>query len=190
MYNKLDNIILKNSIIKQFEKDEIIFDENDKCDSLVIIIDGKVKIASYTYQGNEIIFNVLTNNQMFGQSLLFSSSPFYKGKIFAVKKSKLAFINKNKLLSILLDNNLYEYFINIVSDEVLSSKQRIRILSFNNVSDRLLYLLHSNKIIYFNSISELAKTLCVTRENLSKTISKLITKQIIIKEGKFIKLAK
>ena len=29
MYNKLVIIILKNSIIKQFEKDEIIFDEND-----------------------------------------------------------------------------------------------------------------------------------------------------------------
>lgn len=188
MYNLFINTILENSIIKQYEKDEIIFEENDKCDSLVVIIDGKVKIASYTYQGNEIIFNILTNNQMFGQSLLFSSSPFYKGKIFAVKKSKLAFISKNKLLSVLLNNNLYEYFINIVSDEVLSSKQRIRTLSFNNVSDRLLYLLHSNGQIKYNSITELAKTLSVSRENLSKTISKLIKEQIVVKEGKYIKL--
>lgn len=191
MKNKLLNVLLKNiSYSKYYNKGELIFDENDKCDSLAIINEGEVIIVSYTYKGNEIIFNKLKENMMFAQSLIFSSLPYFKGKVICNKKCKISYINKNHLLNILINNNLYETFLTLISDEVLNSKEQIRILSFTNISDRLLYLLHIHDKIEYNSITSLSKKLSVSREALSKTISSLIKTQIIKKEGKCITLLK
>lgn len=175
---------------KSFNKNEIIFNENEICDTISIVLDGEVKISSFTYNGNEIIFNRLKSNNMFGQSLLFSSLPYYKGKVIASKKSIIAFIKKDKLIKLLNSNNLYESFLNLISDDILSSKEEIRMLSFSNITDRLLYLLHIHKEIKYKSITELSFRLKVSREALSKCISKLVLRQIITNEGKCIKLIK
>lgn len=190
MNNYIKTLTNNASYVKEYRKDEIIFLENDSCNEIGIIIKGKVKISSYTYKGNEILFNILQENKIFGQSLIFSSSPFYKGNIICEKDCKIAYLTKNDFINTLTNNNLYETFLTILSNNILNEKEKNRVLSFNNIEDRILYLLYIHEEISFNSVTELAKRLSTSRECMSKTLSKLIKTKKIERIGNCIKLAK
>lgn len=178
------------TIIKKYIKNEIIFNENDLCDSLAIILEGNVIISSFTYDGKEIVFNKLSKNDLFGQSLLFSSSPKYKGSIVSLNNSSIGYINKKDLIELLKNEENLLSYLSLLSDSVLLSKEKSRTLSFENVKDRLLYHLSIYNKIEYKTITSLAKELCVTREALSRTLKKLSTSKIINIEGKCITLIK
>lgn len=178
------------TIIKKYIKNEIIFNENDLCDSLAIILEGNVIISSFTYDGKEIVFNKLSKNDLFGQSLLFSSSPKYKGSIISLNNSSIGYINKKELIELLKNEENLLSYLSLLSDSVLLSKEKSRTLSFENVKDRLLYHLSIYNKIEYKTITSLAKELCVTREALSRTLKKLSTSKIINIEGKCITLLK
>lgn len=190
MNNFINTLINNATYVKEYKKDEIIFLENSFCNEIGIVIKGKVKISSYTYKGNEIIFNILNENKIFGQSLIFSSSPYYKGNITCEKDCKIAYLSKKDFLNSLLNNNLYETFLTILSNNVLNEKEKNRVLSFNNIEDKILYLLYIHDEISFNSVTELSKRLSTSRECMSKTLSKLIKANKIERIGKSIKLTK
>lgn len=191
MKNKFISEIIHNANeTKEYNKNEVVFNENDECDSMGIVLEGKLLIASYTYNGTEIIFNNINKNGLFGHSLIFSSSPFYKGKIISESKSKVAFINKDRLASILKDPAMLNAYLSLINDELLNTKEKTRILAFDSTTDRLLYYLTIHDKIVIESISSLAKTLSVTRESLSRTLKKLSEAQVISFEGKCITLLK
>ena len=189
--NKFINDIINNANeIKEYAKDEVVFNENDECTMLGIVLKGKLLIASYTYNGSEIIFNNISENEIFGHSLIFSSTPYYKGKIVSESNSKVAFINKDRLSKILKSPEMLNNYLSIINDELLKTKEKTRILSFDSTTDRLLYYLTIHDKVVIESISSLAKTLSVTRESLSRTLKKLAEANVISFEGKCITLLK
>lgn len=191
MENKFISEIIHNANeIKEYNKNEVVFNENDECDSMGIVLEGKLLIASYTYNGTEIIFNNINKNGLFGHSLIFSSSPFYKGKIISESNSKVAFINKDRLAKVLKDPAMLNDYLSIINDELLKTKEKTRILAFDSTTDRLLYYLTIHDKIVIESISRLAKSLSVTRESLSRTLKKLSEAKVISFEGKCITLLK
>lgn len=191
MENKFISEIIHNANeIKEYNKNEVVFNENDECDSMGIVLEGKLLIASYTYNGTEIIFNNINKNGLFGHSLIFSSSPFYKGKIISESNSKVAFINKDRLAKVLKDPAMLNDYLSIINDELLKTKEKTRILAFDSTTDRLLYYLTIHDKIVIESISSLAKSLSVTRESLSRTLKKLSEAKVISFEGKCITLLK
>ena len=191
MENKFISEIIHNANeIKEYNKNEVVFNENDACDSMGIVLEGKLLIASYTYNGTEILFNNINKNGLFGHSLIFSSSPFYKGKIISESKSKVAFINKDRLAKVLKDPTMLNDYLSIINDELLKTKEKTRILAFDSTTDRLLYYLTIHDKIVIESISSLAKSLSVTRESLSRTLKKLSEAKVISFEGKCITLLK
>lgn len=182
--------LLKDNIEEkvEYKKDEIIFHEQECCNKIGLVIKGKIIIASYSYKGNEILFNNLKKNSIFGNSLIFSSSPFYKGKIISKTDSIIAYISKDKLLYLLSDSPTLLCYLSMLSDAILNEKEKNRTLSFDNTSDKLLYLLSIHKQINISSITLLAKQLGVSRESLSRCISSLVKKQLISYENKIISL--
>lgn len=176
--------------IKTFNKGNVLFRENDRCESIGIIINGKISIVSYLINGNEIIYNQLKENDVFGNNLIFSSEPYYKGNIIVDVDSKIAFIKKNDLIGLLSNNNsfLLEYLkINANFSKALNN--RIKLLSIESAEERLYFYMHEYKnVIEYTSISELAKQLNLKRETLSRLISKLEKQKKIKKNNKTITL--
>lgn len=180
----------KKDFSKEYNTNEIIFNENDYCDTVGIVLSGEVLVASYTYNGAEIVFKKIKANSLFGHSLIFSTNPIYRGAIICKNKCKIAYIEKDNFLKFISEPNNITIFLSMLSDDVLASKEKARILSFTSTRDRLLYMLNIYKKIQFESIASLALELSVTRESLSRTIKKLSREQIITLEGKCIKLLK
>lgn len=175
---------------KSYKKGTVLFRENDKCESIGIIIKGHISIVSYLIDGNEIIYNTLKENDIFGNNLIFSSHPYYKGNIIVDKDSEIAIIKKEELINLLSKNTgfLIEY-LKIQSNFGKSLNNKIKLLSIDSAEERFYFYMHEhNNVIEYQSISDLAKQIYLKRETLSRLISKLVKQKKIKKESKYITL--
>ena len=167
-----------------YKKGEIIFIEGDFCNAVGIVNKGKIEIKTTSFSGEEILYNSIKQYQMFGNNLIFSDNPFYKGDVYAEEDSEIYFIFKKELLLILKNNP--SFLINFLNEQSNFAKElnsRIKLLSFNLAEDRILFFLKENngKCVY-KSISALSLLLNLKRETVSRTISKLIKKGLITKD--------
>ena len=177
----------------QIAKGNIIFHEGDVCESIGIIISGKIDIVSYSFQGKELLINSLKAGDIFGNNLLFSSSPIYKGDVIAKEKCVVAFINKENLVYLLQNNfEFLDLYLQAQSDKAKLLTARIQLLSFPNAEERLFYYASRNhNIIEFKNVTTLAATLGVQRETLSRLLTNLVERHLIKKEkGKITVLKK
>ena len=161
--------------IKTLKRGETLFREGQLCNQVSIVISGQVKISSMSYSGSELIFNVLENGEMFGNNLLFSDNPTYKGDVVCLKDSTIVSIKKENLVSILQSNKEFMLsYLNIQSNFGKKLNSTIKMLSFSSAEDRFLYFLRENKDeINYRSVTELADILHLKRETLSRVLTKL-----------------
>ena len=167
--------------VQSFNKNQIIFNEGDFCDCISIVIDGVIRIASYSFSGKEVVFNVLTKNQIFGNNLLFSSEPFYKGSVISNTKTTVVFIKKDDLLNLFSKNTAFlQEYLKVQSDFGKHLNARIKLFSIDSAQERFEYYLFLNKgEIDYKTISSLANELNLKRETLSRLISRLEKENVI-----------
>ena len=185
--NKAQSKLLK---IHCYKKDRIIFHQGDKCTEIGIIITGEVSIVSYLIDGSEIVYNSLKQDEIFGNNLIFSTSPYHKGNIIANKDCQIAYIKKSDLLKILQNNEsfLLEY-LKLQSDFTKKLNDNIKLLSIPSAEERFYYYMntHSN-IVEYDSISRLCKNIYLKRETLSRLLSKLVKNGVVKRESNYIML--
>lgn len=176
--------------IKNLKKGNVLFYENDKCESIGIVVSGQVSIVSYLADGKEIVYNTLKENEIFGNNLVFSTDPYYKGNIIVDIDSKIAIIKKDDLLKLLESNQSFlEEYLKVQSNFTKSLNNRIKLLSIDSAEERFYFYMHEHKnVIEYVSISDLAKQLYLKRETLSRLISKLEKQKKINKKDKYITL--
>lgn len=167
--------------VVHYKKNEVVYKEGEHCDSIAIIIDGTIQIVSYSFSGKEVIFNTLKKNQIFGNNLLFSSDPTYKGDVISTSKSTLVIIKKNDLITLLSSNQEFlKEYLKIQSDFGKYLNSQIKLFSIDSALERFEYYLFSNKgEIEFKTITSLANQLNLKRETLSRLISKLEKENVI-----------
>lgn len=176
---------LKLVTTKLLKKGEVLYRENDKCDSIGIVLSGQISIVTYLKNGNEIVFNNLKENDIFGNNLIFSSSPYYKGNIISNVDSEIGIILRKDLVNLLKANESFMYeYLRIHSDFTKTLNNKIKLLSMDSAEERLMFYMHENhnKILY-NSINALAKELYLQRETLSRLLSKLVKERRIKKDS-------
>lgn len=173
-----------------YKKGSLIYYENDKCTSIGIVISGQVSIVSYLEDGNEVVYNTIKQNEVFGNNLIFSSSPYYKGNIITKEDSLIAIIQRKDLIDILESNkNFMIEYLKIQSDFTKVLNNKIKLLTMDSAKMRLFYLLHENdNVITYTSITDLSKQLYMQRETLSRLLTELEKQNKIIRKNKEIKL--
>ena len=164
-----------------FEKNQTIFKEGDHCDSISIVVDGKVQIISYSFSGKEVVYNTLSKNQIFGNNLLFSSDPTYKGDVISIVKTTIVIIKKDDLITLLSSNKEFlEAYLKIQSDFGKYLNSKIKLFSIDSAQERFEYYLFLHKgEIEFKSVTALATVLNLKRETLSRLISRLEKENVI-----------
>ena len=172
-----------------FAKGKILFHEDDECQYIGIVISGIIQIVSYTLSGQEIIYNVINENEMFGNNLIFSEKPFYKGHVIAKTDGELLLITKDNLIKILQSNiEFMKVYLNFQAEFSKKLNATIKLLSLTSAEERLMYYLKENNPISYGSITSLAATLYMSRETLSRLVSRLIKEGKIIQKRKKIHL--
>ena len=192
--NNLTKFLIKNSGIKydsiSTTRNQTLFFEGDECKNIGLVISGKVIIVSYLSDGKEVIYNELGKGEMFGNNLIFSSDPFYRGDVVATEESEIVYIEKEELLKALSQNvGLLEMFLNYQSDFSKSLNFKIKLLTLSGAEERLTYYLSVNKgQASYKSVTKLSKELYLSRETLSRTIYKMEKKGLIEIDQKTLRL--
>ena len=170
--------------LKQYNKNEIIFSEGLVCNYIGVVLEGQLLISTITLNDKEEVINIINKNCVFGNNLIFSSSPIFLGNIISQTNSRIAFISRNNLKLIFKDNKEFLYkYMELLSDQILIEKQRNKLLVHKNIRDRLLYYFNNEQKkkgqIRIKSIAELARILSLPRPSVSREIYKMVDDNII-----------
>ena len=167
--------------VKSANRGTYLFREGELCSKISIVVSGGVKIVSTHYSGNEVVFNVLESGEMFGNNLIFSDNPIYKGDVIATKDSTIVLIKKEHLEDILQSNKEFLIaYLNIQSNFGKKLNSTIKMLSMSSAEDRFMFYLHENGDQFsYHTITDLADILNLKRETLSRLLTKLEKENII-----------
>ncbi|MBQ0008959.1 MAG: Crp/Fnr family transcriptional regulator [Firmicutes bacterium] len=167
--------------VKSLKKNEILFREGENCESVSIVVSGEVKISTISFEGQELIYNILQKNDVFGNNLIFSDEPFYKGDVIATKDSTIVIIKRENLILLLQSNKEFMIaYLNTQSNFSKKLNSTIKLLSYSSAEERLrFYLFNNNGKIQYKSVSELASILHLQRETLSRLLTKLEKENVI-----------
>lgn len=189
----LDELI-KLGKIKHYKKNDVIFNEDEYCRDVGLIISGEMKIVTYTSDGKENIINDLKMNDFFGDLLVFSTNPYYYGMGIALSNCDICFINKDLLFDAFNKNSSFlSFYLRVISDKSIKLKQINKLYAHKNIEERLKFYLKTKQketnsnIIFIKSVTSLSQTLGIPRPSLSRCIHKLVkTGEITIKDKKII----
>lgn len=192
-FNLLNNIDKDKIIYKEYNSNDLIFNEQTKCNMLGIITKGEVLISTITHNEKEEIFNTIPENDAFGDILVFTTSSKYLGNVIATKKTKIAFIKKEILLDVFNKHPLIlDEYLKHIADKSIKIKLQAKLLSHKNIEDRIMYYLsilsEDDSYIYIKSVTDLSKTLSLPRPSVSRSLTNLEDKGLITRNGKYIKI--
>lgn len=185
--------IAQSLLIKNFAKNDTIFFEGDKATSCYIIFSGKVKIYKVSRQGKEQIIHIMQSPDVLAEVPMFAGEN-YPASCAALTESVLLSLSREKLIQLIkTEPQIALNMLALQAQRLREFTLQLESLSTQDTAERLMKYLStkiSNEgIIKLDlSLTALASLLGVSRENLSRTISKLVKEKIITYNGKQIQL--
>ncbi len=186
----LQKIVDAGQIIK-YKKDDIILIENDEGSSLFWILKGRVKVVRISEEGKEVILNVLSENDFFGEMSVLDGYT-RSASVIAMDNSELFILRRNVFLKLLNDYpDITIKIIQTISKRLRRANLKIKALSIGNSEQKvgavlLQFALDYGKYVG-NSVEikdlpiqqEIAKMAGTSRETVSRVMSAMQKKGII-----------
>lgn len=169
------NIDINNFKKVNYKKNQVVFNEGDKCNYIGLVENGSITITTYTYNEKEYEINNITDNGLFGEFIIFNSAK-YLGTGIASKNTTVIQLTKKELLELFKNKTFSENYLTLISNINLRIQQKIKLLSQKEIRDKIMFLLLENKKItnsntfFFNTKEKLALFLNITRPSLSREL--------------------
>lgn len=183
-----------NFVIKNYNKNSIIYMQNEKCKTLDIILEGTISIQKIDSEGNMLSINNFSNSEIIGENLLFSIKNIYPMTIIAKSDVKMLHINRELILMLCQNNkNFLLNFLQSLSSKALILSNKIMSLSMKTlrqcIVDFLLfeyYAQDSTEIKLNMTKKDLAEKFGVQRSSLSRELNKMRKDGLIDFNAKYI----
>ncbi|AGB41199.1 cAMP-binding protein [Halobacteroides halobius DSM 5150] len=178
-------------LIKNYCKDEILFFDGEEVEYCYIIVSGKVKISKFTPNGQEKIIHILKAGEMINEIDLDKRSSSVTAEV--IETGEIISIKIYKLLKIMKDS--FELTTRIFASNSLKLRKtyrQIRNLGLKNSGPRIASRLwklardygkdskQGIKIDLNLTQRELALMIGISRETVSRFLSKLDTEGVIV----------
>lgn len=106
--------------IKNYNRRDRIFWQNDTADRVFVILSGWVKLYQLTEDGQEIVLDMLTSGDIFGASCVFGRKTRFKTAESFTDTSLLELKTTDLQNSLQSDPALSDWFMSIMADEINS----------------------------------------------------------------------
>ena len=164
--------------VKTFEKNEFIGIQGQACGALGIIAEGSLEIHKPFPSGKVVTINHFTVGNIFGEAILFSKENNYPANVVSSSHTRIIFIDKVNLVSLMgLNNTIIENFMSVLSNRILMLNNRITDLSYDTLRKKLASMIileysrqKSNYIVLPYSRVKWAEFLNVSRSSLSREL--------------------
>ncbi|CAI3195827.1 Crp/Fnr family transcriptional regulator [Clostridium neonatale] len=171
---------LKYSIVS-YKKGEVIFQEEEICSAIGLIIDGTINIERIYPNGKSIVMSKFKDGDVFGEALLFSKVNKYPATVIALSDCKVLYLTKNEIIKLFsVENKLMENFMMLLSEKIIILNNNIRSISLKSVRQKVVdyilceYMNEKNEEIKLKySKEEIANDIGIPRPSLSRELIKL-----------------
>ncbi|CAI3202406.1 Crp/Fnr family transcriptional regulator [Clostridium neonatale] len=171
---------LKYSIVS-YKKGEVIFQEEEICSAIGLIIDGTINIERIYPNGKSIVMSKFKDGDVFGEALLFSKVNKYPATVIALSDCKVLYLTKNEIIKLFsVENKLMENFMMLLSEKIIIINNKIRSISLKSVRQKIVdyiyseYMNEKNEEIKLKySKEEIANDIGIPRPSLSRELIKL-----------------
>jgi CRP/FNR family transcriptional regulator len=192
-------LLCQNSYAKVYEKDEVIFFENDSVKKLYLLINGKVKLSMLSAEGKEKVLTILQEGDIFGELSLFDEDP-HPLTAEVMEDARLLIIPWNEMEKMIIKRpSLAIKIIEALSKKTRLLTSQVRELVFQDAAGRLASLISRLAEDFGREIEEgTVIDLVLTHQEIANligssrvTVTKLINKfiddgMITIKKRKII----
>ena len=179
------------ALLKQYQKEELIFEQGDAGNGFFIIVTGRVKVFKLSFDGKEQILHIFNSGEHFAEVPAFDGQCF-PASAQALEPTELLFFPRTAFLNLLHHHpSLAVSLLTVCSRHLRRFAQIIENLSFKDVSERLAtYLLYlSQRTGNLNTIeldltkTQLAALLGTIPETLSRVFARLTQEGLISING-------
>lgn len=201
LFSKFDLQVLseiKSYLIRKvYQKNEIVFHEQDAGSEMYIVRSGQVKIVSSGSEGREIILALFTPGQFFGELSLFDSQPRSARAVAAEKPTELLVLKRIDFMHLLEKHpSLVQEVFAVLAQRLRKADQSIQDLIFTDVKKRLIKVLISlaeekgvekNKVYQVKmslTHKDLAEMIGSTRETVSRILQDLFDEKLLSMDRK------
>lgn len=177
---------------KSFQKGEIIFYEEDKCQKLFILLKGVVHGEILNSTGKTIKMASMQSLDVLAPAFLFSKHNKCPVTMIASTDATLISISKENVILLIKSNEIVlRNFIELISDIAQFLSDKIKFLSFQTIKGKFAKYLFdlsqkakTEKVNLKKSQQELSELFGVTRPALAKAIGELVKERLIAANGK------
>lgn len=171
-----------------YNKGDLIFDVNQSTIYIGIILEGCIEVQKNLASGKTINILYKKSGELFGEGSVFSRTSTYPCNFFAKTKCTILLINKQNILSLLMDDLcLLNNFLNSFANRILTLNLKTELLSYSSIKQKiafsLLYILDEHKqndtIILPYSKRTWSEVLNVSRPSLFRELKILCDERII-----------
>lgn len=180
--------IVSQALHEDYKKGRVLFRQGEKCDSIFIIRQGKVKLSYIDADGKEIIIDIMVDGELIGDNL-FLQKKDYEYDAVCISDVKICQIRRRDYENVLKNNPILALnLIYSMSSKIKDQEEKIRILSENDAKKRLaIYLLSRSTRTKGRdiklSVEEIAGSINLRTETVSRKIKELIDEGYIERSG-------
>lgn len=172
---------------KKYKKGEMIFQEEDECFAIGMIMDGSIELQRILLSGKNVVLSSLKKGDVFGEALIFSKKHNYPATIIASEDCNIVYIKSEDILKIFAENQkILENFISLLSEKVIMLNSKIKSISYKSVRAKVAnYILEecrfqgSKMIPIKESKEKIAEYIGIPRPSLSRELIKFRNKGLI-----------
>lgn len=197
-YDNLYGLLKDNSLIKDYSQDQIIYLQNEKANTMDIVLAGSIIIKNIDENGNILSIVTLNKGDMLGGNLIFSSKNEYPMTVISKTDSKLLRLKKSMILDLCKKNEKFlNNILEVFSDKALVLTSKIHSLAKKTIREKIMEFLlfevdrqGNNTIKLPLSKKELAERFGVERPSLQRELMKMKDEGLILYDAKNITLIK
>lgn len=180
---------------KNYNKDTIILMEEDESGALFIIVSGKVKVSRTSNDGREVILNILSESDIFGEMALLDGLT-RSATVTAMEDSELFIIQRNQFLEFLKEHpEISIALMQELSKRLRTADMQIKSLSLKDAEGKvatvIVQLANDHGKIKQGAVEieklplqqDLANMAGTSRETISRTLHSFAKKGLIELEG-------
>lgn len=180
--------------IKNYNKNSIIYLQNEKCNTIDIILEGSVAVQKIDESGDVLTITTLSSGDIMGGNLAFSQNNEYPMTVITTANSKVLHIKRDLIIELCQNSKefLVEFF-QCLSDKTLILTDKIKFISIKSIRDKIYeflnyeYYIQQSTTIKLNiSKKELAEKLGIQRPSFFRELSKMKKEGLIDYDSKTI----
>ena len=200
LFKELDDIklwwIAQKTEAKFYSKGELVIEEGTLADGIFFVVDGHVKVCRTNREGRQIIIQILSEGEFFGEiSLLDGESR--SADIIAVNDVQILYLPKSTFMELL--NNYPTISINLLTElatRMRKSAEQITWLTLSSAERRIgvviLKIAEESGTVFRNTVlienfatqKDLSDMVGASRETVNSTLKSLEKDDMISRDGK------